>query len=107
MRGSTTTTYADDVARSLPVVLFDGNLRYVWGNGLAYAVDSTGDVQVFHQDGLGSVRSLTDISGNLLATYQTDEFGVQAFDQGGSAQPFGYAGEEGANDRLLQVRAPR
>jgi YD repeat-containing protein len=75
--GSTTTSYAYDVNRSLPVVLTDGTLKYVWGNGLAYATNTSGTVRnVYHDDGLGSVRAITDANGNVSQTYQTDEFGM-------------------------------
>ena len=55
-----------DANRSLPVVLTDGTLKYVWGNGLAYATDSSGNIQnVYHDDGLGSVRAITDRKSGL------------------------------------------
>jgi hypothetical protein len=70
-------------------------LKCVWGNGLAYATDTSGNVQaVYHADGLGSVRAITDGSGNVTQTYQTDEFGVPSLTQGTDAQPFGYTGEQ-------------
>ncbi len=47
-----------------------------YGLGLAYSVDSSGNVQVYHADGHGSVHALTDGMGNLIETYQTDPFGV-------------------------------
>jgi RHS repeat-associated protein len=40
------------------------------------------------------VRALTDPNGNIVQTYQADEFGVPALTQGSSAQPFGYAGQQ-------------
>ncbi len=92
--GGTTTNYVYDVNRSLPVVLEDGTLRYVWGVGLAYAVDGSGNVQVYHPDGLGSVRAITDASASVVETYQTDEFGVSAQSQGSVSQPFHYTGEQ-------------
>ncbi|MBI4492383.1 MAG: hypothetical protein HY690_06275 [Chloroflexi bacterium] len=68
-----TVTYRYDVNRSLPVVLDDGTRKYVWGLGLAYAVDTAGNVEVYHTDGLGSVRGITDGSAQVVQTYQTDE----------------------------------
>jgi RHS repeat-associated protein len=40
------------------------------------------------------VRALTDPNGNIVQTYQADEFGVPALVQGASSQPFGYAGQQ-------------
>lgn len=91
--GGITTNYVYDVG-GLPVLLDDGTQKYVWGNGLAYSVDkSSGAVHVYHADGLGSVRALTDNSGNVVQTYQTDEFGVPTESQGTMTQPFGYTGQ--------------
>jgi RHS repeat-associated protein len=89
------TTYLYDVGGGLPVLLDDGARKYVWGAGLAYSVDkSTAAVQVYHTDGLGSVRAITDSAANVVQTYQTDEFGFPLMTRGTSAQPFGFAGEQ-------------
>jgi hypothetical protein len=48
-------------------VLTDGTLKYVYGLGLAYAVDGSGNLQVYHADGLGSTRALTDGAGSVIA----------------------------------------
>ena len=64
--GSDTTSYVYDVDNSLPGVLTDGTFKYVYGLGLAYAVDGSGIVQVYHTDGLGSVRAITNGSGMLI-----------------------------------------
>jgi hypothetical protein len=77
--GSTTLSYLYDVNRSLPVLLEDGTRKYVWGVGLAYAIDiemlgaagspdgagiaAAGDVLFYHADGLGSVRAMEGQSG--------------------------------------------
>lgn len=45
-------------------------------------------------DGLGSVRAITDSGGNLLQTFQTDEFGNQAMTQGTNTEPFRYTGQQ-------------
>jgi RHS repeat-associated protein len=49
---------------------------------------------VYHADGLGSVRALTDAAGAVVQTYETDEFGVPGLSQGTRGQPFGYTGEQ-------------
>ena len=106
-------SYVYDVSQSLPVTLMDGQRAYVWGaNGLAYSVilnagatasanaagmtiTTDGGLEIYHTDGLGSVRALTDLSGAVAQTYQTDEFGVPvpAGTTGASLQPFQFAGE--------------
>jgi RHS repeat-associated protein len=82
------------VTASLPDVLTDGTLKYVYGLGLTYAVDSSGNVQVYHADGRGSVRAITDANGNVIETYQTDEFGILTQSQGSSEQPRQYTGQQ-------------
>jgi hypothetical protein len=65
-----TATYTTDVNQSLPVILDDGTLKYVWGaNGLVYDVSHDGTViEVHHQVGLSTTRVLTDASGNPLGS---------------------------------------
>ena len=58
---------------SLPVLLEDGERKYVWGLGLAYAVESSGNVLVYHTDGLGSVRALSDGAGLVVQVYGTGQ----------------------------------
>ena len=90
---STTTTYLYDVNRRLPVLLEDGTRRSVWGLGLAYTVES-GAALVYHTDGLGSIRAITNSSAAIVQAYESDEFGIPITAQGGSAQPFGFTGEQ-------------
>ena len=94
--GSLTTCCLYDANTSLPVLLTDGARKYVWGQGLAYAVGGNGAVEVYHTDGLGSVRAVTDGNGSVVQTYQTDEFGIATLTQGSSTQPFQYTGDRGA-----------
>ena len=86
--GSTQTGYTYDVNASLPVLLDDGTHKYVWGLGLAFAVDSSGNPLVYHTDGLGSVRALTDASGSVVQTYQYDEYGNVVSSSGAVTQPY-------------------
>jgi RHS repeat-associated protein len=71
---------------------------YVWGLGLAYSRVTTGGTtavrHVYHADGLGSVRALTDAAGLVTDTYVTDPYGVPGTGAGSSTQPFGYTGEQ-------------
>jgi RHS repeat-associated protein len=102
---STTASYVYDVNRGLPVLLEDDTRRYVWGLGLAYMVES-GAALVYHTDGLGSVRAVTNSSVGVVQTYDFDEFGVPIMAQGGSAQPFGFTGEQrDGENNLVYLRA--
>ena len=79
---------------SLPVLLDDGTRKYVWGLGLAYAVESSGNVLVYHTDALESVRALSDGAGLVLQAYRYDEYGLPLVSEGGVEQPFRYTGEQ-------------
>ena len=104
--GSSTTTYTHDVALGLPVVLDDGARKYVWGLGLAYAVTAAGGaVDVYHTDGLGSIRALTDASGTITQTYEYDAYGNLSLANGTRSQPFGYTGEPRDPTGLVHLRA--
>jgi RHS repeat-associated protein len=110
-----------DIAGILPVVLahtISGGSappvrKYVWGAaGLAYAVGSDGSVAVYHADGLGSVRALTDAAGDVTQVYGYDAYGVPADPSEPSNppdQPFRYAGEPkdyaAAGSGLVDLRA--
>ena len=102
--GGATTAYSYDTVGGLPVLLGDGSQKYVWANGLAY-VSQGADAFVFHADGLGSIRAVTDASARVVATYETDEFGAPTADAGGLAQPFGYTGEQRDPTGLVNLRA--
>jgi RHS repeat-associated protein len=100
-----TSTY--DVDQSLPMLLSDGTRSYVSGLGLAFSVDTQGNLAVYHTDGLGSVRALTDQNDTITQTYQADEFGVPALVQGTSTQPFGYAGQQTDAESAFQYLRAR
>ena len=92
--GTATTTYVWDPNRSTPVVLADSTFKYVYGLGLDYAVTGGGSLGVYHTDGLGSVRAITDENGNLVEAYLTDAFGVSLGSEGTVTQPFGFTGQQ-------------
>jgi hypothetical protein len=67
-----TANYTYDVAGGLPLMLDDGTRKYVWGLGELYNVDkTTGSAQVYHTDGLGSVRAITDTTSPNALVIQT------------------------------------
>jgi hypothetical protein len=95
-----------------PVVLDDGTRKYVWGLGLAYAVSGS-SIEVYHTDGLGSVRAITDATGQVVQTYRDDEFGVPVETQVSICQPFQHTGEQRigvyliwSTNRLMRGRPP-
>ena len=98
------TRYVSDVNAGLPVTLDDGTRKYVWGLGLAYAVSGTA-IEVQHADRLGSIRAVTDGTGTVIATYQTDEFGVPTTSTGSAGSPFRYTGEPLDASGLTYLRA--
>jgi hypothetical protein len=63
-----------DPTGRLPMTLGDGTRKYLYGLGLTYVVSGS-SIEVIHPDRLGSVRSITDGSGAVTATYKYDEWG--------------------------------
>jgi RHS repeat-associated protein len=98
------TRYVSDLNRGLAVTIDDGTRKYVYGLGLAYAATGSA-VEVYHTDGQGSVRAITDVSGSLIASYRTDEWGISTASSGISAQPLGFAGEPRDATGLSYLRA--
>ncbi len=99
------TTYLNDVASGLPVVLDDGTSRYVRGPaGLAWTVSGT-DIEVVLPDRLGSVRTVSDDEGTVSATSRTDEFGVVTAASGTPGTIHGYTGEPVDATGLVDLRA--
>jgi RHS repeat-associated protein len=96
--------YVTDVASFLPVTIADGTRKYVWGQGLAFAVNGS-TIEVYHADRLGSVRAITNSSGAVTADYRTDEWGILTAQSGSSTQPFGFTGEPRDATGLTYLRA--
>jgi RHS repeat-associated protein len=97
-----------DANTCIPSVLTDGTLKYVYGLGLTYAVNGSGNVQVYHTDGLGSVRAITNLDPQIsvIETDQTDAFGNPTRTQGGVSQPFPFTGQQrDASTGLYYLRA--
>jgi RHS repeat-associated protein len=96
--------YVTDQATSLPTVLDDGTRKYVYGVGLAYAVNGAA-IEVFHTDRLGSIRAVTNSTGTTTAAYRQDEWGLTKAVAGSSAQPFQFTGEPADATGLSYLRA--
>ena len=70
------TTHVYDTNRNLPMLLYDGNRKYVYGVRLAFAVNGNSTLEVYHTDGLGSVRAVTYANGSVTQSYGTDAYGA-------------------------------
>ncbi len=67
---------------------------YVWGNQALFQTGTSGQSQFFLQDGLGSTRLLTDMTGQVIARYDYDAYGnALGFDPATAATAILYAGE--------------
>ena len=75
-----------------------GNLLayYTQGTGIdePLAVAGSGGTYYYHPDGLGSITSLTNGSGQLAASYVYDSFGNLTASTGTITNPFQYTGRE-------------
>jgi len=67
-------------------------LRYVWGSGLI-AQNKGGQSSYYNNDGLGSVKAVTDATGNATDSYVYDAFGGVERHTGAMANPYRYTGE--------------
>jgi RHS repeat-associated protein len=105
----TTTSYLQDLAAGLPVVLRETTggapAEYVYGNDLISLV-SAGTPAYYHADGLGSTRLLTNASGTVTDRYAYDAFGATRTHTGPSGQPFTFTGEQvDAESGMVFLRA--
>ena len=93
---ATSTTYLQDLASGLPVVLSEttgaSTSRYVYGADLIALVEAT--TSYYHADGLGSTRAITDASGAATDQFTYDAFGAPRTHTGSSTTSFTYAGEQ-------------
>jgi RHS repeat-associated protein len=94
---STATSYLQDLAAGLPVVLSEttaaSTLRYVYGADLVAQVDGSTPAY-YHADGLGSTRVMTNSSGTATDQYGYDVFGASRSHTGSSTNAFTYTGEQ-------------
>ncbi len=110
------TTFVQDVAAALPQVLSaeQGGTRplSVWGLGLigeqrggtgANAAPATWEYML--PDALGSIRQVSDASGQVTLNRLYDPFGSVLTSSGSDVSRYGYAGEEQAASGHLYLRA--
>src|SRR3990172_8180834 len=101
---SVTQTYDWDVAAGIPVVLDDGENRYVYGLGLISMEDGSQVQTYFLRDGLGSTMALTDDQGDVVGTYEYDVFGAMRAHTGDETE-FSFTGEQNDPNGLEYLRA--
>jgi RHS repeat-associated protein len=105
-------TWDVGVQAGLPLLLQEqgGAAAYIYGPGgmLLESVQGTSatDVHYYHQDRLGSVRALTNSTGQVEATYEYDAYGKLLSSTGSVYNPFGYTGEyTDSESGLIYLRA--
>ena len=74
--GGTTSLAAWDRSGSLPLQIEDGSTYYIYGPGGLPLEQISGSTTLwYHHDQDGTTRAITNSSGNVKATYQTDPYG--------------------------------
>jgi RHS repeat-associated protein len=105
--GEGTVTFTWDIGRSVPQIIDDGSLAYVYGLGRISQVASD-DTTFYHlSDGLASTMALTDASGNVVNTYDYDVFGSVSSQTGSQPNEFQFTGEQVDSTTALQYLRAR
>ncbi len=100
-----TTTFTMDLNASLPQALSDGTYDYLYGvSRLAQVNRDTLGTEYFLGDALGSVRQLTDETGNITFAQAYDPFGVVTQTGGESQTVYGFTNEHN-NQGLVYLRS--
>jgi RHS repeat-associated protein len=107
-----TSKYAWDTAGisgggGLPLLLDDGAAAYIYGPGGLPLEEVVGNQSYYyHTDQLGSIRAMTDVSANVVSTYNYDAYGNRTSSTGSVYNPLGYAGEyTDSESGLVYLRA--
>ena len=102
-----TTQFTWDTSGGVPLVLSDGTNSYVYGTaGLPLEEITPSGTYYYHQDRLGSTRTVTDASGNVVATYTYDPYGNVTGTTGNLNNPLQFAGQyTDAESGLIYLRA--
>lgn len=101
------TAYAWDESGGLPQLLSDSATTYIDGPlGPVEQISSSGAVDYYSADQLGSTRMLTDATGAVAATFTYDAFGALTASTGTAATPLQWAGlVRDSESGLLYARA--
>lgn len=110
--GATTTTtdfMLDELAphtRILGEITGSDEIKYAYGpEGLAAQKDSSGSVHYALLDHLGSVRHLSDASGNLTRSFYYNAYGSIRHQSGSTVMPMRFTGERQGPDDTIYLRA--
>ena len=84
-----------DITHGLPEMIGDAATAYITGpDGMPLAqITSSGTIHYYHQDRLGSTRTLTTNTGTVAATYRYGPYGTPTSQTGSLTTPLGYAGQ--------------
>lgn len=109
---ATETKYVVDTNRGYAQVLFELDsadavqVQYTYGDDLL-SQDRAGGVSYYHYDGLGSTRSLTDVTGAITDTYDYEAFGELLNSSGSTENKYLFTGEQydaGLDQYYLRAR---
>ncbi|HLF77753.1 MAG TPA: RHS repeat-associated core domain-containing protein [Dehalococcoidia bacterium] len=92
---------------SIPQVLDDETLHYVYGLGRIAQVAGNGDTFYYLADGLGSTMALVDDTGAAINTYDYDVFGAVLASTGSQANAFKFTGEQADSSTGLEYLRAR
>jgi RHS repeat-associated protein len=104
------TTYTQDLAAPLPVVLQSKTgvttTPYLYSLGTRPVAQYTsGNAEYLLPDALGSVRQIVDANGNVTLAKSYEPYGSVLTSTGTASSIFGYAGEEVDTSGLIYLRA--
>lgn len=83
-----------DTSSSIPLLLSEGADSYIYGPTASpiAQVDGAGSVEYLHGDNLGSVRTVTNSSGDVVSTSSYDAYGQRDGHSGSSNCAIGFTG---------------
>ncbi|HEX6456824.1 MAG TPA: RHS repeat-associated core domain-containing protein [Solirubrobacterales bacterium] len=107
-RSTSTYHMAWDLSSELPLLLRSGNDYYIYGpGGLPVEQINSGSATYLHHDQLGSIRLLTNSSGETTGTYRYGPNGAVWKHTGTASSKMGFAGQFRMNTehQLIYLRA--
>jgi hypothetical protein len=103
------TTYTQDMAAPLPVVLQaqtdSTTTQYLYSLGPRPLAQNSTAWEYLLPDALGSVRQIADANGNVTLARSYEPFGTVLTSTGAASSIFGYSGEEVDTSGLIYLRA--
>ncbi len=103
------TTYTQDLAAPLPVVLQAKTgittTKYLYSLGTRPLAQNSTAWEYLLPDALGSVRQIADANGNVTLAESYEPYGSVLTSTGSATSIFGFSGEEADNTGLIYLRA--